>query len=66
MRNTLQTPFWRAVYDAMPEIARRRALANIERAEHFDLAFDAVVAAASKAKKALADLFTTHKPRSAH
>ena len=67
MRNTLHTPFWRAAYQSLPESVRRRHLADIERAERWELALDAAVRALSQAKGALARLFSTPaKPRSAH
>ncbi len=67
MRNTLHTPFWRAAYQSLPETARQRYLAHIERAERWELALDAAGDALSRAKGALARLFNTPtKPRSAH
>ncbi len=67
MRNTLHTPFWRAAYESLPETARQRYLAYIERAERWELALDAAGDALSRAKGALARLFNTPtKPRSAH
>ena len=67
MRNTLRTPFWRAAYQSLPETARQRYLAYIERADRWDLALDAAGDALSRAKGVLAKLFDTPaKPRSAH
>jgi hypothetical protein len=67
MRNTLRTAFWRAAYQSLPGSVRRRYLADVERAEHWELALDAAVAALSRAKGVLAGLFSTrHKPRPAH
>jgi hypothetical protein len=67
MRNTLRTPFWRAAYQSLPHTARQRCLADVERAERWDLALDAAIHALSRAKGAVARLFgTPAKPRSAH
>jgi len=67
MHNTLKTPFWRAVYRSLPDAVRDRHLADVERAERWDLAVDAAIEALSRAKGALARLFNTPaKPRSAH
>ncbi len=67
MRSPLRTPFWRAAYQSLPDIVRRRYLADLERAERWDLALDAAVDALSRAKGALARLSNTPaKPRSAH
>lgn len=67
MRNTLHTPFWRAVYQSLPGDVRHRYLAHIERAERWELALDAVIETLSRAKNALARLFNTPAgPRSAH
>jgi len=67
MRNNLRTPFWRAAYQSLPDTARQRYLAYFERAERLELALDAAIDALSRAKGALARLFTTPiRPRSAH
>jgi hypothetical protein len=67
MRSTLRTPFWQAAYQSLPETVRRRYLAYLERAEHWDLALDGAIEALSRGKDALARLFgSPAKPRSAH
>jgi len=67
MRSRLRTPFWQAAYRSLPSTVRHRHLADIERAERWDLALDAAVEALSRAKGAAARLFNTPtKPRSAH
>jgi hypothetical protein len=67
MRNTLQTPFWKAAYESLPEAVRQRYLGHVQRAERWELALDAAVRALSQAKSALARLFhAPAKPRSAH
>jgi len=67
MRNSLHTPFWRAAYQSLPETVRQRYLAHIERAERLELALDAAIEALSRAKGALARLFSAPtRPRSAH
>ena len=67
MRNTLHTPFWQAAYQSLPETVRRRHLADIERAERWELTLDAVIETLSRAKDTLARLFNTPAgPRSAH
>jgi hypothetical protein len=67
MRSALRTPFWQAAYRSLPDTVRHRHLADIERAERWDLALDATVEALSRAKGAAARLFNTPtKPRSAH
>jgi len=67
MRNTLQTPFWRAAYQSLPATVRHRHLVDIERAERLGLVLDAAIETLSRAKRALTSLFNTPaKPRSAH
>jgi len=67
MRSKFRTPFWRAAYRSLPDSARERYLADIQRAERWELALDAAVDVLSRAKGALAGLFNTPtKPRSAH
>jgi hypothetical protein len=67
MPNTLHTQFWRAAYQSLPVSLRRRYLAYLERAERWELALDATIDALSRAKGALARLFSTPtRPRSAH
>jgi len=67
MRNTLRTPFWRAAYQSLPDTVRHRYLAQVERAERWELALDAAIDALSRAKGALARLFNTPtRPRSVH
>jgi hypothetical protein len=67
MRNTLRTPFWQAAYQSLPHTVRHRYLAQIERAERWELALDATIDAMSRAKRFLSGLFDAPtKPRSAH
>jgi len=67
MRNTLRTPFWKAAYRSLPDTVRLRYLGHIERAERWELALDAATEALSRAKGALARLFSAPtRPRSAH
>jgi hypothetical protein len=67
MPSTLRTPFWRAAYQSLPETARQRYLAYIERAERWEFALDAASDVLLRAKGALARLFNTPtRPRSAH
>lgn len=60
----LETAFWKDAYKSLPEPLRHRYLGYFERAERWDLALDAIIDAASRAKAALSKVFQT--PRSAH
>jgi len=67
MRNTLQTPFWRAAYLSLPPTVRARCLPHMVRAERWELALDATVEVIARAKGFLSRLFSeTTKTRSAH
>jgi len=67
MRSTLRTSFWRAAYQSLPGTVRRRYLADVERAERWELALDAAIDILSRAKGILIRPFNTPaKPRSAH
>jgi len=67
MRNALQTSFWQGAYESLPGTVRHRYLAQIERAERWELALDTAIGTAAGMKRALARLFDTPaKARSAH
>ena len=66
MRSNLRTPFWRAAYRALPEAMRHRHLADIERAERWELALDAVVESFSRVKGAVSRLFSTNTKAHSH
>jgi hypothetical protein len=66
MRSNLRTPFWRAAYRALPESVRPRHLADIERAERWELALDAAVEALSWVKGAVSRLFGTNNKAHSH
>ena len=66
MRSSLRTPFWRAAYRALPETLRYRHLADIERAERWELALDAAVEGFSWVKGAVSRLFSTNTKAHSH
>ena len=66
MRSNLRTPFWRAAYRALPETMRHRHLADIERAERWELALDGVVEGFFRVKGAVSRLFSTDTKAHSH
>ena len=66
MRSTLRTPFWRAAYRALPEATRYRHLADIERAERWELAIDTLVEGLAWVKGAVSRLFSTNTKAHSH
>jgi hypothetical protein len=65
--SALTTPFWQTAYQSLPQEVRHRYLVHFERAERWELGFDATIEAVSRAKAALARLLhAPGKPRSAH
>ena len=66
MRSSLHTPFWQAAYRSLPEPTRRRHLADIQRAERWELALDTAVEALSWVKGAVSRLFSTNTKAHSH
>jgi hypothetical protein len=66
MRSKLHTPFWRAAYEALPESARHRHLADIERAERWELVLDSLVEVLAWVKGAVSRLFSTDTKAHSH
>lgn len=66
MRSNLRTPFWRAAYRALPGNVRLLHLADIERAERWELALDAAVQSLSWVKGAVSRLFSTNTKAHSH
>jgi hypothetical protein len=64
--SNLRTPFWRAAYRALPETMRHRHLADIERAERWELALGAAVQFANWVKGAVSRLFSTNTKAHSH
>jgi hypothetical protein len=66
MRSKLRTPFWRAAYRALPETTRFRHLADIERAERWELALDAAVEGFRRVKGAVSKLLAASPKAHSH
>lgn len=60
----LKTAFWKDAAASLPASVRARHMAELERAERWELAIDSTIQAFARAKAALTRAF--HTPRSAH
>ena len=61
----LKTAFWQNAARSLHPSVRRRHIADLERAERWELALDAALEVLSRVKAALAKLFQT-PPRAKH
>ena len=59
-----KTKFWRDAAARLPAAVRSRHLADLQRAERWELALDRAIEAFARAKAAVARAF--HTPRGAH
>jgi len=60
----LKTAFWRNAAASLPARVQERYMADIERAERWELALERAIEVFSRAKRTLARMF--HTPRGAH
>ena len=64
MRKEFVTPFWQRAYEGLPAEIRAQYLAQIQSAERWELATNALISALSRAKNGVLKLFQT--PSRAH
>ena len=62
----LKTPFWQNAVRSLHPSVRNRHIADIERAENFELALGAVIDACASARETFSRMFQTRRPSHGH
>jgi hypothetical protein len=62
----LKTPFWQNAVRSLPASVRARHIADIERAENFDLALQAAFDACARARETFDQMFQSRRPSHGH